>query len=112
MINLNRSDSGNRKYVLVEMADYFDTVLKPRIQKVAYAADWKEGKPVPGSPGQSHLFHYIRLESYEDSLDNLRFRPLGEAAQDALTPCPTISCATCSTSRRGQPQPARHDAVR
>ena len=46
------------KYILVEMADYFDTVLKPRIQKVVYAADWRDGKPVPGSPGQSHMFQY------------------------------------------------------
>ena len=78
---------GNRKYILVEMADYFDTILKPRIQKVAYAADWRDGKPVAGSPGQSHMFHYLRLESYEDTLNNLRFRSLDGplfAALDAM----------------------------
>ena len=58
------------------MADYFDTVLKPRIQKVAYAAEWRDGKPVAGSAGQSHMFQVIRLESYEDSLNNVRFREL------------------------------------
>ena len=57
---------------------------------------------MPGSPGQSHLFHSIRLESYEDSLNNLRFRELGRA-QARSTPCPTTSCATCSTSTRGSP---------
>ena len=76
VITLNRQDGGNRKYALVEMADYFDTVLKPRIQKVAYAADWRDGKPVAGSAGQSHMFQYIRLESYEDSLNNVRFREM------------------------------------
>src|SRR5690606_8171263 len=30
VINLNREDGGRRKFILVEMADYFDTVLLPR----------------------------------------------------------------------------------
>ncbi|WP_416191763.1 DNA methyltransferase [Neisseria sp. CCUG12390] len=37
VINLNREDGGNRKYILVEQGGYFDTVLKPRVQKVIYA---------------------------------------------------------------------------
>ncbi|NPV38093.1 MAG: site-specific DNA-methyltransferase [Brevinematales bacterium] len=89
VINLNREDGGKRKYILVEMGDYFDTVLKPRIQKVIYSAEWKDGKPVPSknsassaSPretsssynGISHCFKYIRLESYEDTLNNLELR--------------------------------------
>jgi hypothetical protein len=32
--NLNREDGGRRKFVLVEMGDYFDTVLLPRINRV------------------------------------------------------------------------------
>ncbi|MFH3575272.1 DNA methyltransferase, partial [Acinetobacter baumannii] len=32
-IALNREDHGNRKYILVEQGEYFDTVIKPRIQK-------------------------------------------------------------------------------
>jgi adenine-specific DNA-methyltransferase len=71
VINLNREDGGRRKYILVEMGDYFDTVLKPRIQKVVYSRDWKEGKPVSRDTGISHMFKYIRLESYEDALNNL-----------------------------------------
>lgn len=71
VINLNREDEGNRKYILVEMGQYFDTVLKPRIQKVVYSKDWKEGKPVSRDTGISHMFKYIRLESYEDCLNNL-----------------------------------------
>ena len=70
IINLNREDEGNRKYILVEMEEYFDTVLKPRIQKVIYSRDWKDGKPV-SREGSSHCFKYIRLESYEDVLNNL-----------------------------------------
>jgi len=77
IINLNREDnkvepdSGKRKYILVEMGDYFDTVLKPRIQKVIYAETWRDGKPVNPDTGISHCFKYIRLENYEDTLNNL-----------------------------------------
>ena len=70
VINLNREDGGKRKYILVEMGEYFDTVLKPRIQKVVYSKDWKDGKPV-SREGISHMFKYMKLESYEDTLDNL-----------------------------------------
>lgn len=49
VISLNRQDQGKRKYILVEQGEYFDTVLKPRIQKVVYSADWKDGKPAPSS---------------------------------------------------------------
>ncbi len=72
VIALNRKHSGVRKYVLVEMGDYFDTVLKPRIQKVVYSTNWKDGKPVSRDSGISHMFKYIRLESYEDALANIR----------------------------------------
>lgn len=73
VINLNREDGGNRKYLLVEMANYFDTVMKPRIKKGIYSTDWKEGKPV-SRQGSSHIFKDIRLESYEDTLNNLELK--------------------------------------
>ena len=53
------------------MGEYFDTVLKPRIQKVVYSPDWKDGKPTRRDAGISHCFKYLRLESYEDTLNNL-----------------------------------------
>lgn len=70
VINLNRADNGKRKYILVEMGTYFDTVTKPRIQKVIYSEDWNNGKPV-SRKGSSHCFKYMRLEQYEDTLNNL-----------------------------------------
>lgn len=82
VINLNREDGGKRKYILVEMADYFDTVLKPRIAKVAYSENWKDGKPTARHTGISHCFKYIRLESYEDTLNNLELR---RSAEQELT---------------------------
>ncbi len=82
VINLNRGDTGQRKYVLVEMGEYFDTVLKPRLQKVVFSEAWKEGgperQPNPKNPdnpynGISHCIKVLRLESYEDALDNIEF---------------------------------------
>ncbi len=73
VISLNREDYGHRKYILIEMGDHFDTVIKPRMAKVVYSPDWKDGKPVTRDKGISHCFKYIRLESYEDTLNNLRF---------------------------------------
>ena len=88
VINLNRDDNGNRKYILVEMGTYFDTVTKPRIQKVIYSKDWKDGKPV-SRDGISHCFKYMRLESYEDTLNNLALKQT-ETQQQALAMNPTF----------------------
>jgi adenine-specific DNA-methyltransferase len=71
VIELNRDDDEGRRYILIEMGDYFDTVLKPRIEKVVYASDWRDGKPASREQGLSHCFKYVRLESYEDALNNL-----------------------------------------
>jgi adenine-specific DNA-methyltransferase len=73
VINLNREEGTRRKYILVEMGEYFESVLKPRIEKVVYSKDWKGGKPI-SREGSSHMLKYIRLESYEDTLDNLDLR--------------------------------------
>jgi adenine-specific DNA-methyltransferase len=72
VINLNREDGGNRKYILIEMGEHFDTVLVPRLKKVIYSKDWKDGKPKSRNTGVSHCFKVLRLESYEDTLNNLR----------------------------------------
>jgi adenine-specific DNA-methyltransferase len=73
VINLNRQDEderGSRKFILVEMGDYFHTVTKPRVLKVIYSKDWRDGKPV-SRVGSSCLVKILRLESYEDTLNNL-----------------------------------------
>jgi adenine-specific DNA-methyltransferase len=81
VVEQNREDGGKRKYILVEMGSYFDTILKPRIQKIIYSKDWKDGKPV-SRKGVSHMFKYIRLESYEDALANLQLKRI--KAQESL----------------------------
>lgn len=72
IIRLNREDNGARKYVLVEMGEYFDLVTKPRMQKAAYSAEWLDGKPQKRTTGVSQIIKYMRLESYEDALSNIK----------------------------------------
>jgi adenine-specific DNA-methyltransferase len=38
-----------------------------------FSRTWKDGKPT-SSEGYSHVFKYLRLESYEDALANIRLR--------------------------------------
>lgn len=85
VINLNREDNGNRKYILCEMAEYFSTVTKPRIEKVIYSEDWRDGKPV-SRKGISQCFKYIRLEQYEDTLNNLVLKEDGNLFNSAGDP--------------------------
>lgn len=79
-------------FILVEQGEYFETVTKPRAIKAVYAAQWKDGKPITPETGISHCFKVIKLESYEDTLNNLQLRQpegsgelfgtLPQAAQD------------------------------
>ena len=76
VLNLNSRDGGRRKFILVEMADYFDTVLLPRIQKVMYTRDWKDGKPVRAATKDEasripRLVKMLHVEGYDDALHNL-----------------------------------------
>ncbi len=81
VINLNREDGGRRKYILVEMADYFYTVLLPRVKKVVFSDKWKDGKAQPNGKGISHFVKYYELEQFEDALRRTRY-----AEDDLFTP--------------------------
>ncbi|WP_373894687.1 DNA methyltransferase [Virgibacillus sp. CBA3643] len=87
VIDMNRDDEGDRKYILIEMGEYFNTVTKPRIQKVIYSKDWKDGKPVSRN-GISQMFKYMKLESYEDTLNNIELQRTSqqqEAMESAMS---------------------------
>ena len=71
VINANRLDAGKRKFILVEQGEYFDVVTKPRIQKSIFSPDWNNGKPTKWDGGISCAFKVLKLESYEDTLNNL-----------------------------------------
>ena len=90
VINLNREDNGNRKYILVEQGEYFDGVLKPRVQKVIFAKEWKDGKPQTDNGafgGVSQIVKVLKLESYEDTLNNLELK---QPASDLFTQNETL----------------------
>ena len=95
-INLNREDGGARKFLLVEQAEYFDTVTLPRIAKVMTAPEWKDGAPKDSvqhddagttevnehwSRRTLPLVRVLRLERYEDSLNALEFQANQNLAQ-------------------------------
>lgn len=76
VMNLNRADGGRRKYILVEMGEHFHTVMLPRLKKVAFCSQWKDGRPAwgKGVSGQSQFFKYYALEQYEEALRRARYR--------------------------------------
>jgi adenine specific DNA methylase Mod len=69
VMKLNKEDGGKRKFILVEMGDHFNTVIIPRIKKVAYSFNWKDGKP-QDADGIGGFFKYYELEQYEETLAN------------------------------------------
>lgn len=79
VIKLNREDeSSSRRFVLVEMGGYFDSVTLPRIKKIAFTPEWKDGVPSRMATAEEvsrgpRAFKYLRMESYEDSLNNIAF---------------------------------------
>lgn len=73
IIDLAKSNKRICKYILVEMGNHFDTVVTKRIKKAIYADKWKKGKPLDRN-GISHAFKYLRLESYEDALNNIKLK--------------------------------------
>ena len=69
-IALNREDEGSRFFALVEMGNYFDGTTLPRVKKALYSSQWKDGRPTVRD-GISGLVKYLRLETFEDTLNNL-----------------------------------------
>lgn len=74
-MNLNKIDNGKRRYILIELGEHFNTVILPRIKKVAFHSKWKDGRPVfeKGESGQSHFVKYYDLEQHEDALRRARY---------------------------------------
>jgi adenine-specific DNA-methyltransferase len=81
---LNRTGL-NFKTILLEQGNYFYTTLLPRLKKIAYSFDWKDGKPKDGNMnGLGVFFKYQRLEQYEEALENIAFNASEDAVQKAL----------------------------
>jgi len=78
VISANRDSCCNRRFILVEMGSYFDTVILPYIKKITFTPEWKDGKPKRMATQEEaerspSIVKYIRLESYEDALNNIEF---------------------------------------
>lgn len=69
VLELNSEDCKNRKFLLVEMGNYFEKIIIPRLKKLSYSLYWKEGKPT-NNDGCSIFFKYYELEQYEEALAN------------------------------------------
>ena len=79
ILEIVRATGVPMRFILVEMGNYFDTVLLPRIKKVTFTPEWKDGKPkrlaTPEEAERSpRIVKVVRLESYEDALNNLETR--------------------------------------
>jgi adenine-specific DNA-methyltransferase len=73
VVNLCRGDKGRRKYILVEMGEYFYKVVIPRIKKAVFSDKWKDGKAQPDGKGISHFVKYYELEQFEDTLRRVHY---------------------------------------
>jgi adenine-specific DNA-methyltransferase len=86
VIKANRQDGGQRKFILVEMGDYFEKITLQRVIRTMYTPDWKAVTPInePVWEGLSDetilpdwvhrspsLVKIIHTESFEDSLNAL-----------------------------------------
>ena len=71
IINLQRETNFSRRYILIDSGLHFKTVLKRRTQKAVYSAGWKKAQPTTTETGISHAFKVLKIESYEDTLNNL-----------------------------------------
>ena len=79
VINLNRDDGGKRHFILIEVGKHMKTALLPRLKKVTYSPEWKDGKPLRAASDEEiksgpDIIKYLRLESYEDALNNLALK--------------------------------------
>jgi len=79
VIDLQRQAKGTDNdsklsFILVEQGEYFETVTKPRVVKAVFSENWGGGKPASTETGISACFKILKLESYEDTLNNLQLR--------------------------------------
>ena len=78
VMRLNRDDGARRRFILVEVGGQFDAILLPRMKKVTFTPEWKDGKPARTATRDEaergpRIVKYHRLESYEDALNNIAF---------------------------------------
>ncbi|EFB7456410.1 DNA methyltransferase [Escherichia albertii] len=70
VINLMRNNKIRHKQILVEMGGHFDDILIPRITKVIFSDQWRNGVPKVQN-GISYIAKILKIETYEDTLNNI-----------------------------------------
>lgn len=71
VMKLNRKDGWRRKFIEIEMWEYFYSATLPRTKKVAFTDNRNKWIP-QDSEWSSQFIKYHELESYEDTLNNLQ----------------------------------------
>jgi adenine-specific DNA-methyltransferase len=69
VLNLNRQDGGNRKFILCEMCDYADTVTAERVRRVM--SGYGEGKNAVEGTGGSFDFYELGETIFDPVSGNL-----------------------------------------
>ena len=65
-----------RKYILCEMGEHFFSVVLPRMKRTLFGENTSVSRDSEYRGGG--MFKYIRLESYEDALDSIKFDRPGQ----------------------------------
>lgn len=68
VLNLNKQDGGNRKFILVEMEDYAETITAERVRRVI--GGYGEGKNVVEGTGGSFSYYELGPELLKDGFIN------------------------------------------
>lgn len=75
-IKASAIDGVRRPFVIVDLGGFFMTVTVPRVMKVAYAAEWEDGRPAGLPDGDEvaaapRVMKLVSLESYDDALSSV-----------------------------------------
>lgn len=68
VLNLNKKDGGNRKFILIEMCDYADTITAERVKRVIDG--YGEGKNAVEGTGGSFSYYELGPELMKDGVLN------------------------------------------
>lgn len=74
VLSANRSDSGNRKFILVEMEDYADTLTAERVRRVALGFDFKDVQKTEllrEKLSWKKLQNFSKIEEQVEKIENL-----------------------------------------
>ena len=79
VMGLNRTEPARRNWVGIEVTDELYATAVPRIRRLLFSPEWADGRPQRAATAQEadrspRLIKVLRLESYEDALNNLDLR--------------------------------------